>query len=169
MAHLTISDFVGHTGHPNQLPLFGQHVNAVLGSVARTDHPWDIPGGWEGWFQIEFATYLTMNNIDHERENQIQYRNPTTGRLAWMTPDFLFSNGGYCAPIEIKCYHPGGNITQEALSDVTKLQNSGAPAWLVIAVTPHGAPNGNFIHVCILNGTVGGVNPPNMEIYYCWQ
>lgn len=33
-------------------------------------------------------------------------------------------------------YHPGSNITQEALSDVVKLQQSGAPSWLVIAVTP---------------------------------
>lgn len=89
---------------------FGQHVDTVLSSVARTDYPWDIPGGWEGWFQVEFATYLTMNNIDHERENGIQ---------GYGTPDFLFSNGPYLA------------------------------------------------HT--LTGTVGGTNPPHMEIYYCGQ
>lgn len=168
MAQLTISDFVGYTSPYNHMVGLGQHVNNVLRSVTRTDYPWDIPGGWEGWFQIEFATYLTMNHIDHDRENQIQYTDPT-GASALMTPDFVFSNGAYLAPIEIKCYRPGSNITQEALSDVAKLQQSGAPSWLVIAVTPQGAPNGNFLQAWTLNGTVGGGNPPNMEAYYCWQ
>lgn len=110
-----------------------------------------------------------MNNIDHKRENRIQYQDPGMGRLMWMTPDFLFSNGSYCTPIEIKCYHPGGNITQEALSDVAKLQHSGAPGWHVIAVTPYGVPNRNFLHAHTFNGTVGGGNPPHMEIYYFRQ
>lgn len=168
MAKLTVSDFVGYTNPYNHMVGLGQHVNTVLHSVNRTHYPWDIPGGWEGWFQVEFATYLTMNDIDHDRENQIQYTDPT-GASALMTPDFVFSNGAYLAPIEIKCYRPGSNITQEALSDVAKLQQSGAPSWLVIAVTPQGAPNGNFLQAWTLNGTVGGGNPPNMEVYYCWQ
>ena len=166
MAQLTIQQFLGYNPDDrgrfiDHMARFGQHVDTVLGSVARTDYPWDIPGGWEGWFQVEFATYLTMNNIDHERENGIQ---------GYGTPDFLFSNGPYLAPIEIKCHHPGSNITQDALADVAKLQQSGMNSGLVfIAVTPSGPPNGSFHHAHTLTGTVGGVNPPNMEIYYCGQ
>jgi hypothetical protein len=165
MAQLTIQQFLGYSPDDrgrfiDHMARFGQHVDTVLGSVARTDYPWDIPGGWEGWFQVEFATYLTMNNIDHERENGIR---------GYGTPDFLFSNGSYVAPIEIKCYHPGSNITQDALADVVKLQQTKRPYGLVIAVTPDGPPNGSFHHAHTLTGTVDGVNPPNMEIYYSGQ
>lgn len=164
MSQLTINQFLGYNptpqGYIDHMPLFGQHVDTVLRSVPRTHYPWDIPGGWEGWFQIEFATYLTINNIDHERENGIQ---------GYGTPDFLFSNNPYLAPIEIKCYHPGCNINQEVLSDMAKIQQSGMTSGLVIAVTPNGPPNGSFRHAYTLTGTVGGVNPPNMEIYYYGQ
>lgn len=81
----------------------------------------------------------------------------------------IFSNGRYLAPIEIKCRHPGSNITQDALADVAQLQQSGVSSRVVIVVTPHGAPNGKFHLAHTLTGTVGGINPLYMEIYYCRQ
>lgn len=160
MAQLTIQQFLGYSPDDrdrfiDHMARFGQHVDTVLGSVTRPEYPWEIAGGWEGWFQVEFASYLSLHDIDYERENQMGRSGEKT------TPDFLLSNGNYLAPIEIKCCHPGSNILEQALSDVRKLQ--GCSSWLAIAVAPQGmltSRNTPFRHVHTLAETI-------MEICCC--
>lgn len=163
MAQLTIRQFLGRwpsedfdvLGQFDHMVQFGQHVDSVLASVPRPKYPWEIAGGWEGWFQVEFASYLSFHDIDYERENQMERGEEKT------TPDFLFSNDNYLAPIEIKCCYPDSKILEQALSDVEKLR--GCSSWLAIAVAPQGmltSGDTSFSHVHTLAGTT-------MEICCC--
>lgn len=136
MKYLTIGDLVGFSSGVNHLEEFCNRMTAILDSVPRNVYPWNLNGGWEGWFQVEFASYLSNSDIAYHRETQIA---PTAQATSYFIPDFFLENRGYQSCIEIKCWRPASDedsFFQELEKDLGKLQGNNVRNWLIMAVAP---------------------------------
>lgn len=103
MNYLTIGDIVGYSSETNHLKEFCKRMTIILASVPRNVYPWELNGGWEGWFQVEFASYLSNFNIAYHRETGVA---PNAEAASYFIPDFFLENRGYQSCIEIKCWRP---------------------------------------------------------------
>ncbi len=91
---------------------------AKLNIAIRTE------GGWEGWFQMEFASFLTENNIPYTREYPYK-----SGRA-----DIMMQTGEDQELIcEIKCYSllSGSDFTSLVHADLEKLRTCGCNGFMI--------------------------------------
>ncbi len=139
MNYLTISDLVGFSTSTSTsyLGQFCARMATLLQNPVRKNvYPWNLNGGWEGWFQVEFASYLSSFDIAYHRETEVA---PNAEASSYFIPDFFLENRGYQSCIEIKCWRPASDADsffQELEEDLSKLKGNNVHNWLIIAVAP---------------------------------